>query len=189
MTAIDASLAPVQLVDAYLYDVALTRSPASDPGLDGPTLAVALREDLHAEPDGHRFAAVIEADVTLPYNDGRAVARLKCAVSGMFASETELPVEEMERFVRTAGVVILYPYLRSTTGQIWRMTGLAAPPLPTLDVLATMSSLEENASEGAKTSEGRETGTSEPSVRKRRSRGSRTVWPAESEKPPAEAGG
>ena len=148
MISIDPPLFSVQLVDSYLYRVSLERGEATDQEKGKPTLAVTLPDQVGLSEDGSRFATVLQAQIRFPYNDDRAIAKLTCSVAGVFQSKSPLARDAMQAFAQKEGVLLLYPYLRASVGQIWRMTGLTAPPLPTLDVLSIVASIDKAVEEG-----------------------------------------
>lgn len=143
----DSVAAPVQLVDSYLHEAEIRRESPKPEDEEGPTLGVLLHEPTWIGDDHRRFGLLLEAQVNFPFNERRAVARLTCGVLGIFASPDELSMEDVAEWSQVSGIVLLYPYLRATVGQLWRMTGLNVPPLPTIDVLKTVQLVTADRSE------------------------------------------
>lgn len=98
------------------------------------------------------------------YNDGKAIASLTASITAIFRFVGPAEVDVGAFAVREA-VVLAYPYLRATVGELWRLTSIPAAPLPTLDTLETVSVLDE-AFAGLK-------GESEPPTPRRRTRKAR----------------
>jgi preprotein translocase subunit SecB len=132
----------VQMLDAYMNEVHLERRVWVDGDPLGPTLDVRVisQESVEAAPEV--FVVILEGHVVAPFNDGTATAELRCSISGVFRAATLDPAV-MGRFSAREAVVLIYPYLRASVGQVWRMTGIPMPPLPTLDTEMLLSVLED----------------------------------------------
>lgn len=132
---------PVQLVDAYLHEVTIARQG----GLDAPPKPSLFVTQSQVEWLGNsertRFAILLQADVVWPFNDGRAAGNMSTTVAGIFAVAGPMTDEEVAGFAGREGLMLVYPYLRSMVGQLWRLTGIPAPPIPTLDVLGTAAAM------------------------------------------------
>lgn len=147
MSSLSKNIHPaIQLVDAYLYEARLERA-GPDPDIGAPTFDIADARVLRHDEDEGGFSVVLEGRVRFPFNDNRAMASLDASVGGNFQSPETLSDEDIEAFARTSAIVILYPYLRSIFGQLWRSTGIEAPPLPTIDAQALLHALQEEAEE------------------------------------------
>lgn len=134
-----------KLVDAYTYEIQLSRRghEAGDP-IDRPGLAVGVVGRSPTLTDD-RHVVIISAEVRAPYNDNKAMAMLNCSVAGVF--QITDPALDLDVFTTREAVVLIYPYLRSTVGQIWRLAALTFPPLPVLDLLQTIQVLDETLAE------------------------------------------
>lgn len=133
--------AQIQLVDAYLYDLALDRREAheGDP-LDAPTLQIELRA-INRSPDGNGLAVILQATVVGAFNDKLAIATLRVATAGIFRIDKAEGVNLAE-FAMREGVLLTYPYLRGMVGETWRMTEIRWPPIPTLDTIGAVKVLD-----------------------------------------------
>lgn len=132
----------VQLVDAYLHEVTLERKGVSES--PEPSLFVTQSQvEWIGGSDRTRFAILLQADLVWPFNDGRAVGNLSVTVAGIFAVSDEMTDEAVGAFAGREGLVLVYPYLRSMVGQLWRLTGIPAPPIPTMDVLGTVAAMDQ----------------------------------------------
>lgn len=76
-----------------------------------------------------------------PGSPGVPTADLRCSVGGVFRAEPP-DAAVMGRFGVREAVVLIYPYLRASVGQIWRISGTQMPPLPTLDTVILLSVLD-----------------------------------------------
>lgn len=131
----------VQMVDAYLHGVHLERRDRVEGDPPGPTLVVGLAGQTDPEGQPPTFAVILEAQIVAPFNDGRAIAELRCSVVGIF-SVLQPETLDLGRFTSRESVVLIYPYLRASVGQIWRMSGIPMPPIPTLDTLSLLQTID-----------------------------------------------
>lgn len=134
-------LSGVQMLDAYVHEMHLERRDrvAGDP----PGLALEVSIAGQTEPDGGSsvFAVILQAHVLAPFNEDRATADLRCSVTGIFRVDDPSAVDQ-GRFSSREAVVLIYPYLRASVGQVWRMTGITIPPMPTLDTVALLAAID-----------------------------------------------
>lgn len=69
------------------------------------------------------------------------MADLRCSVAGIFRIDEPDAIYH-GRFSSRESVVLIYPYLRASVGQVWRMSGIQVPPMPTLDTLSLLSAID-----------------------------------------------
>lgn len=126
----------VQLLQAYVYEVHVTRRERREGDADEPSLNAGPRTFNHSESD-RRLVVLLAGQIAFPFSDGlNAVAEIDCSVFGTFSYDGQPTEEQLRAFPQREGTVILWPYLRACVAQIAGMTGLQLPPVPTLDVLA-----------------------------------------------------
>jgi len=134
---------PVQLVDAYLHEVTIQRQG----GLEGPPEPSLFVTQSQVEwlggSERARFALLLKAEVVWPFNEGRAAGNMSTTVAGIFAVAGGMTDDEVVAFAGREGLMLVYPYLRSMVGQLWRLTGIPAPPIPTLDVMRTAAAMDQ----------------------------------------------
>lgn len=123
-----------QLRDAYLYEVTLTRRDRIAEDDSTPSLNASLGVPLLAK-DSTSFSQLIAANVFVPFNDGKAILEMRCVYNGVFASSGgPLSADDVKTLAERTTTVLLWPYLRAGMSEIARMTGVAIPRIPTLDV-------------------------------------------------------
>jgi preprotein translocase subunit SecB len=134
----------VQLREAYVYEVSVTRRERTESEEAEPSLQAGPGA-FNRDDAQHRFSVLVGGDIQFPFGDGlKAVAQVKCSVLGVF-TYTGQPDEELLRvFPSREGLIILWPYLRAAVAQVAGMTGLQLPPIPTLDVMATLGNAPES---------------------------------------------
>ena len=133
----------VQLREAYLYELSVTRRERVD--TDTREASLQAGPGAHSRDDAnHRFSVLVGGDIQFPFGDGlNAIAEVKCAVLGVFTYVGDPDEDLLAIFPGREGLIILWPYLRSAVAQVAGMTGLQLPPVPTLDVMATLARPEE----------------------------------------------
>lgn len=133
----------VQLREAFVYELSITRRERVD--TDTREASLQAGPGAHSRDDAnHRFSLLVGGDIQFPYGDGTsAIAEVKCAVLGVFAYVGEPNEDLLAVFPAREGLIILWPYLRAAVAQVAGMTGLQLPPVPTLDVMATLATPEE----------------------------------------------
>jgi len=141
---IDLPAGGVQMVDSYLHGVHLERRDRTEADPPGPTLVVGLAGQTDPEGQPATFAVILEAHIVAPFNEGQAIAELRCSVVGIFSVQQPEALD-LGRFTSRESVVLIYPYLRASVGQIWRMSGIPMPPIPTLDTLSLLSVIDGHA--------------------------------------------
>ena len=126
----------VQLIDAYVLEARISRIPGPEgPAATGPLAETAISEPSFTD-DRKRLEQVLNGRVSVPYRDGQFMMVIECSILGTFIS-TE-PIDP-KAFTGRETIVVLWPYLRASVGELGRMTGLPVPPLPTLDVLSVIN--------------------------------------------------
>lgn len=174
---VELPAADVQLVDAYLHETTLARHDASEveQALEHPTLEVGLKSITTNPETPHVFVAMFEILMVAPYNEARAIAELRVSAAAIFhigsPEATDLPT-----FATREALLIAYPYLRAMVGQLWRMSGIDMPPIPTLNTLGAIGVMDA----ARKQLEAMTTATSGPDKRQRKQRA-----PAAKRQPPS----
>jgi preprotein translocase subunit SecB len=136
-----------QLVDAYIWAASLTRRdhlPGDPVGPANLALGVLDRKRAGDHPDRH--IVLVQAQLVAPFNENRATAELTCTTAGVFEIPDESLVD-LDAFTVREAVILIYPYLRSHVGQLWRAAAIPIHPLPTLDVVATLAALDQGVAE------------------------------------------
>ena len=135
----------LQLADAYLYQATVARvdDPAAKLG-DQPTLEI-RRVSVSIQEEDRVLVVVIGAKVSVAFREGHRL-EVDCATAGHFRSQDPIKEADGREFADNSALVLIYPYLRANIGEIGRMTGLAIPALPTLDVSGTLEALRRHAS-------------------------------------------
>jgi hypothetical protein len=129
---IDLPHLPVQLVDSYLYEAKVSRSPQSDAEpVTEPTADTAVSEPNYSE-DRRQVEQLLSVRLAIPYREGGHLLTIECSVLGTFTSDDPITPDQ---FTGREALVVLWPYLRAASGELGRMTGLPVPPIPTLDVV------------------------------------------------------
>jgi preprotein translocase subunit SecB len=132
----------LQLVDAYLYHASVARvSNPSANTTDPPTLEV-RPESASTQEDDRVLVVVIGAKVGVAFREGHRL-EIDCATAGHFRSERPITEAEGREFTENSALVLIYPYLRAHVGELGRMSGIHVPPLPTLDVSASLTAIRE----------------------------------------------
>jgi len=133
---------PFQLADAYLYEATVARveDPAAKMG-DKPTLEI-RRASISIQEEDLILVVVIGAKVGIVYRDGHRL-EIDCAAAGHFRSQDPIKEPEGREFADHSALVLIYPYLRASVGELGRMTGIEVPVLPTLDVAGTLAALRD----------------------------------------------
>ncbi len=128
----------VQLVEAYLYEAQIVRRSRTAVDADEPSLNAGPRSFSHDETNS-RLVVLLGAEIKFPFSGDRtAIAEVTCSVFGVFSYSGKPQEQVLQAFPGREGLIILWPYLRAYVAQIAGMTGLHLPPVPTLDVLATL---------------------------------------------------
>ena len=132
---------PAQLVDSYVYDITLRRRDivVGDSG-KFPALNVRVREV--SSPGKDLVAVILEAQAEGVYNDDKAVAELTLSIAAVFRILDPESVD-IGVFPFREAILMAYPYLRSSVGQVWRLSALQFPPLPTLDTLGSIDVIQQ----------------------------------------------
>jgi preprotein translocase subunit SecB len=125
-----------QLVDVYLHDCSVVRRELPAEGPERPTFATGIETRDREEPPG--FTAILTVEAKFRFRP-EAFCEVESRTAGVFVRVGELAPEDDQRFREIDCAVLLWPYARATVGEIVRMTGLELPPLPTVDVRATLS--------------------------------------------------
>lgn len=132
--SVELPIYPFQFVDAYLFEAAVKRVPNVAEGEgDQPTLGLSA-VSAHVQEENRVLVATIGASVAVPFGSGNRL-EITCQTSGHFRSENPIESATAHSFLPTA-FVLIYPYLRAHVAELARMTGLAVPPLPTIDAEA-----------------------------------------------------
>ncbi len=139
--SIDAlPLYDVQLRDAYMLDATVSRRPKEEsdtdsPALDGSVRAVAIADDRKALDVG------VGVNIHFPFNEGQYTLEVDCTINGRFEASDAKPSGYWEAFAYKEAIALIWPYLRSTAGELGRLTGLSVPILPTVDVMGLIGAL------------------------------------------------
>ena len=134
-------LSGVQMLDAYVHEVHLERRDRVDGDPPGLALEVGIAGQTQPGGESSVFAVILQAHVVAPFNEDRATADLRCSVTGVFRIDDPSAVDQ-GRFSSREAVVLIYPYLRASVGQVWRMSGITVPPMPTLDTVALLAAID-----------------------------------------------
>jgi preprotein translocase subunit SecB len=125
-----------QLVDVYLHECSVERIESEDEGPDRPTFETGLETQDRDEPPG--FNATLSVEVAFRFRP-EARCEVHSKTTGIFVRIGDVGPDDDSRFRTTDCAVLLWPYARAMVGEIVRMTGLELPPLPTVDVRATLA--------------------------------------------------
>lgn len=117
-------LAPIQLVDVYVYDVSVVRRQRVEGDPAEPTARTTVSGPV-PEEEG-LWTGRISVDVALPFRP-EALAEIKLSVAGLFSQKPQDPAD-------TQMMWLLWPYTRAYVHEIGRMLGLPVPMLPMISV-------------------------------------------------------
>jgi hypothetical protein len=127
----------VQLRDAYLLDARVERRARTKGDPDAPALDASVRA-ISPAADRTALDMGLGAKVLVPYNDEQYIIEIDCTINGRFSASGAKPETYWDAFANREGIALLWPYVRSTVGEVGRLTGIPIPILPTLDVLAVV---------------------------------------------------
>ena len=122
---------PIQMANAYLHELHITRTvepirsegPTLDPSIVGHSLS----------PDGRTLTLLLRAKVRASFRP-EAFATIDCTMMGVFQAEAPIDAARAGGFSVRVGLVLLWPYLRSTIADMAAHLQIDFPTLPTLDV-------------------------------------------------------
>ncbi|HVA85949.1 MAG TPA: protein-export chaperone SecB [Candidatus Saccharimonadales bacterium] len=131
----------IQLIDAYLYDGQVRRSPLRDWAGEPPGSLTVKIEERSVNEERSQVQVQIRVEVVFEFREG-AVVDIEAAVRGVFALGSGVDNDFLEAFTKREALVLLWPYLRSTIADIAGLTQTSVAPLPTLDVAQLMELAE-----------------------------------------------
>jgi len=75
------------------------------------------------------FDCTIRLRVLVPVHQAE-IFEISVWVTGRFVSHSEVDESAADQFAKASGIFILWPYARVYCGELARLGGVAAPPLP-----------------------------------------------------------
>ena len=121
----------IQMETAYLYELHVTRQPGKG-SPEGPHLEPSIVGH-NLSPDGLTLSVLLRAKAGMTFREDVA-AIIDCTMLGVFRSTHPIDATTAAEFSVREGLVLLWPYLRTTIADIATRLQLPFPALPTLDV-------------------------------------------------------
>ena len=134
--------APVQFVDAYLYEGRVYREKVID---GDPSAGTQLTPRIigHELTDGgHELKVVLKVEVAFMFREA-ARAVIEADVIGHFRSQSIIEPDGAKSWATREALMLMWPYARAIVSQLAGAMHVSFPPLPTLDVVRTLAEIKQ----------------------------------------------